>query len=71
MLNKIIQNPYLNLLIGFILLFTSGYETWHTFSEFSIGSHHGILLFSISHILKTISDFKEGLKDINESIESP
>ncbi|BAJ01923.1 Cytochrome b561 bacterial/Ni-hydrogenase domain-containing protein [Shewanella violacea] len=69
MLSNIVHSPYINFFIGFILLLTSGYETWDTFSEFSIGSHHGVLLFSLLHIFKAFPDVMEGLKDINKSIK--
>ena len=69
MLREITRSPYLNLLSGLVLLGTSGYETWSTLEEFSIGSHHGILLFSIIHILRTIPEMTHGLKDLNEGQE--
>jgi hypothetical protein len=69
MLREITQSAYLNLLSGVILLGTSGYETFITLEEFSIGSHHGILLFSIIHILKTIPEITHGLKSLNEGQE--
>jgi hypothetical protein len=69
MLREITRSPYLNLLSGAILLATSGYETWSTFGAFSIGSHHGILLFSIIHILKTIPEITHGLKNLEEGQE--
>ncbi len=54
---KIAQSPYLNLLSGLVLLATAGYETWANIEEVSIGAHHGILIFSIVHLLKTIPEF--------------
>ena len=67
MLERIILSPYLNLLSGFILLITSGYETWHTIDHFSLGAHHGVLVFSIIQILKTLPDIVDGTKELTEA----
>ncbi|MEJ6570100.1 MAG: hypothetical protein QNL80_14650 [Akkermansiaceae bacterium] len=69
MLKKIIQSPYLNLLSGLILLITAGYETWESFGEASIGAHHGILIFSLIHIAKSIPEVMHGLKELDEANE--
>jgi len=70
MLHKITQSPFLNLLSGLILLLTSGYETWNSFGEGSIGAQHGILIFSVIHIAKSIPEIMHGLKEIEESTVS-
>ncbi|RDE22618.1 hypothetical protein DV711_08505 [Motiliproteus coralliicola] len=67
MLNKIIENPYLNLISGLILLITSGYEVSLSFKDPSLGAHHGIFIFSIFQIMKTIPDIMHGLKNIQEA----
>lgn len=70
MFKKIVDSPFLRLLVGIILLYTSGAEAWHEFleaDEVSIGAHHGILVFAVVHILKTVPDIIEGLDNINES----
>jgi len=67
MLKAIIDSVYLNLISGLVLLVTSGYETWNTFGEGTIGAHHGVLIFSIIHILKTLPEMVEGFKDVNEA----
>lgn len=67
MLKKITESPYLNLLSGLILLMTSGYETFETLDEFHLGVHHGILVFSVIQIIKTIPEFMHGLKEVEES----
>ncbi|NQY64785.1 MAG: hypothetical protein HRT38_13830 [Alteromonadaceae bacterium] len=67
MLKKIVQSPYLNLLSGLVLLITSGSETWNLFDELVIGAHHGILIFSIIQIVKTIPEILQGLKEVDES----
>ena len=67
MLKKITQSPYLNLFSGAILLFTAGYETWNTFGEASLGVHHGIVVFSIIQIVKTIPKIMHGLKEVEKA----
>ena len=69
MLHKIVHNPYLTLLSGLILLISSGYETWVSFNDFSLGSHHGILVFSIIQILKVIPELMHGLREIHTPFE--
>ncbi len=69
MLKKIVHSPYLNLFSGVILLLTSGWETWNSLDEFSLAAHHGVLVFSLVQILRTIPEIFHGLKEIHESIE--
>ena len=70
MFNRFIQNPFVNLLCGLILLFTSGYEVWSTIEGFTIGAHHGVFIFSIMQVLKVIPEFLQGSKEINVSVKS-
>lgn len=68
MLNSFVQNPFVNLLSGFILLLTSGYEAWSTIDEFTVGAHHGVFLFSIIQILKVIPETLQGTKELNVAV---
>lgn len=70
MLKKITQSPFLNLFSGLILLVTAGYETWESFDDFSVGVHHGILVFSLIQIVKSIPEIMHGLKEIEEAAAS-
>jgi hypothetical protein len=72
MLKKITRSPYLNLLSGTILLITAGYETFavaieETATEASVGAHHGILVFAIIHIAKSIPEIMHSLKEFEEA----
>lgn len=70
MLKKIIDSPVLKLLVGIILLYTSGAEVWHQYQESKevvVGAHHGIVVFALVHILKTLPDIMEGFEDIGIS----
>jgi hypothetical protein len=65
MLNSFAQHPFVNLFCGLILLLTSGYETWSTIEELTVGAHHGVFLFSIVQVLKTLPEMLQGTKEIN------
>ena len=69
MLKRITKSPYLNLLSGLILLATSGYEVFITANEAVVGVSHGILMFSIIHVIKVIPDIMHGLAEIEEAEE--
>ena len=69
MLKKIVHSPNLTLFSGVVLLLTSGWETWNKLDDFSLAAHHGVLVFSLIQILRTIPEIIHGLKEIHESIE--
>ena len=61
MLNKlrtILDHPYANLLVALILILTSLAERWETLQEnlvkLDVAAHHGVLLFGVFNLLKTI-----------------
>lgn len=65
LLKQIVDNPYLNLVVCIVLLFSAISETIHEFKrihEFRFGVHHGIILFAILHILKVFPAIFEGLE---------
>lgn len=68
MLKNILNDPKLKLLIGFILLCTSGNEVLESFhaAEIKIGTHHGVMLYSLFEVFKTLPEVFEGIDDINE-----
>ena len=37
--------------------------------EFKMGAHHGVIIFSIMHILKTLPDIFEGLEYVSHDKE--
>jgi len=67
MLRKITQSPYLNLLSGLVLLFTSAYETIIKFGEGHIGVHHGVLIFSVIQLVKVFPEIMHGLTEVQEA----
>ena len=63
-IKKCVSNPYMNLIVGIILLYTGISEAWRELKEvegIQVGAHHGLVVYSILHILKTIPEFFEGL----------
>jgi hypothetical protein len=60
------QSAYLNLVSGLVLLATSGYETWSTIDDVSIGAHHGVLIFSMIQLLKVFPELMHALKELEE-----
>ena len=69
MLKNFTQNPLINLMSGLILLLTSGYETWNTIEEFSVATHHGVFIFSVLQILKTLPEVLQGSKELRVSVK--
>ncbi len=67
MLRQITQSPYLNLLSGTILLFAALYEIVVSVDEAAFGVRHGILIFSIIQIVKTIPEIMHGLTEIQDA----
>ncbi|MCH9685896.1 MAG: hypothetical protein K0V04_30965 [Deltaproteobacteria bacterium] len=67
-LHSIANSPRLNLVVAVILLVASGWEIFETFDEPSLGSHHGLFVFALMQILKTVPDLIEGAKILHEEL---
>lgn len=67
MLRRITQSPYLNLLSGLILLVTSGYEIFLSIDDATLGVRHGILVFSITQVIKAIPEIMHGLSEVQDA----
>ena len=70
MLKKIVNSPYVNLIGGFVLLITAGDDILESMGSGDIGAEHGIFVYGVLHLLKTIPDLLEGLKFIGEAQDS-
>ena len=71
-IKKITENPYLNIGVGIIFLWSGISETMaelKELEEFKMGAHHGVIIFSIMHILKTLPDIFEGLEYVSHDKE--
>jgi hypothetical protein len=67
MLKKIVESPYLNIIAGVILILAAGVEIYETVEESQVGAHHGLFVFAIIHILKSIPEILHGLDDIEKA----
>jgi hypothetical protein len=52
--------------LSFILLLTAGYEIWERFGESGIGVHHGVAIFGLIQVVKSIPEIMHGLKECQE-----
>lgn len=71
-LKMIVTNPYLNLLVGLILLYSGISESWYEIQEMNnvhFGVHHGVIVFSLMQILKTLPDIFEGMDFLTGAME--
>lgn len=62
-LHTLLKHPGTNLIVGLILIATSGceiYEAFHKADEMKIGGHHGVFVYGLVHTLKAIPDLFEG-----------
>ncbi len=64
-LKRIVNNAYANFFVGVILLTTCLIEIWDTMVEDIMGMNfngeHGLIIFAVAHILKTLPDIMESL----------
>ncbi len=72
-LKRFLDSPYVHLGIGVILLLTSLSEAWETLGEdlkgFQLGAHHGLGLFGIFYVLKSLVEVLERLVEASEAAE--
>jgi len=67
LLKMVAECPYLNLAAGVILLVTAGYETWDSLEEAKLGAHHGVALFGLLQVIKSLPDIVEAAHNLRES----
>jgi hypothetical protein len=67
------NNPYVNIGVGLVLLLTGLSEAWGTWSEdlrhMHLQGHHGLIIFGLFHLLKTLPDLFEGIERLNLEAE--
>ena len=68
-LGKIVTNPYLNLVVGAILLITAVSEMGDLFYEqilgFQITLPHGVILYAILLMLQSLCQLVDGLERVH------
>ncbi len=70
-LKRIVENPYLNLIVGLLFLYSGVSEMLHELEELEehkIGVHHGVIVFAVLQIFKTLSELFEGLEYVDEGL---
>jgi len=69
-LKAFVENPYLNVIVGIIFLLSGISEVINELDDLesiTFGSHHGVIIYSIFHILKTLPDIFEGLEYVEKA----
>ncbi len=73
-LRRIIGNPLFNLVVGIFLLISSlceaGDTLWENLVHLNLKAHHGIVIFAIMNIIKTIPELFEGLEHIQRDVDN-
>ena len=59
-LKSVIENRWIKIIVALALFFSAGAEVFDSLEELDVGAHHGVLLYSILNIFKTLPDFFEG-----------
>ena len=66
-IERFVENPYVNFITGLVLIFTSGVEVFESLDEeFKLGVHHGVFVFGILQVLRSLPEFIEGSKSLKE-----
>jgi hypothetical protein len=68
MVKSLLTSPYLDFVSGVILLLSGVAESWQDYQEvgsLQFGIHHGVILFSLAQILKSLPDIFEGFEYIS------
>ncbi|MEM7117842.1 MAG: hypothetical protein AAF614_35755 [Chloroflexota bacterium] len=64
-ISHIADHPYLNLVVGLILLYTGLNEAWSTIAQdiqtMNFGAHHGLVVFGLVGAFKAFSHLKKGV----------
>lgn len=72
LLARFVKNPYVNLLMGIVLMVTSGSEVWESLEEGAanhLGAHHGVFIFGLLHLLRQLPEFFEATEYMSEGAE--
>jgi len=71
MLKLIVTSPYLNLIVGIIMIATSFQEAYETLYDdlknLSFGAHHGLIVYGLLVVVRALPDIFEGLTFLKDS----
>jgi len=65
LITVVIENRWVKISVALTLFLTAGAEVWSGIEEIEVGAHHGVLVFSILNIIKTLPDFFEGAEYVS------
>jgi len=65
-LKEFVENPWINLISGLILLITSGNEILKTLGESDIGAHHGVAFFGLVQIIQSLPHILHGTEQVSK-----
>lgn len=71
-LKRIAENPYLNGVAALVLLYSGFAETLEELKGlegFKFGVHHGVIVFALLHLLKTLPDLLEAIEYLERADE--
>lgn len=70
-LRKLVHNPYLDLILGVVLVVTGLSEAWGTIADdvanFRFGVHHGAIVFGFVTAFRSVVDIFAGLEFMDEA----
>ncbi len=69
MLKSFVNNPYVNMASGILLLASSGYEIFVAAEEVAIGTGHGIFVYAMLHTLRSFPEITHGLDNVEKANE--
>jgi hypothetical protein len=65
-LKGFVENPWINLISGLILLITSGNEILKTLGDGDIGAHHGVAFFGLVQIIQCLPHILHGTEQVSK-----
>ncbi len=73
-LRRILENPFLNLIVGIFLLISglseAGDTLWDDIVHLNLKVHHGIIIFAILNVMKTIPEFFDSLDHFQQDVSN-
>lgn len=73
LLQRFVENPWVNIVVGLILLGSGLSEAWDTLWEDlrtgNIGAHHGAIVYGLFHALKYLPDVFEGSEYLQRRVD--
>lgn len=65
-LAEIVENPWVNLVSGLILIITAGSEIVKTLDEGGLGAHHGVAVFGLVQVIQCLPHILHGTEQVSK-----